>query len=121
MNRLADRRVLVVEDEALIAMDVEALLASEGCLVIGPVSNVLDALLILKKTQKLDGALLDVNLGHEQAFPVADALAAANVPFVLVSGYSALSIPLAHRNRPLVTKPYLDNMLLNTLCDLIEH
>ena len=72
---LARRRILVVEDEALIAMDLEWTLRQSGCEVVGPVATLGDAVRAAATEHPLDGAILDVNLGRERVFPVADLLA----------------------------------------------
>lgn len=105
MTALAGRRILVVEDDVLIALDVEHVLLQEGCAVAGPAGSVERALQEIA-AGGTDAALLDVNLGHEKVFPVADALAAAGIPFVLVTGHSQESLPQAHRGRPVLSKPY---------------
>ena len=79
-------RVLVVEDELILAMELERLLAGLGHAVLGPVPTVGRALRLLA-WQRPDAALLDVNLGGESATPVAAALLERGVPFVLVTGY----------------------------------
>jgi CheY-like chemotaxis protein len=114
MRALHHCRVLVVEDEVLVAMDMEMALGDAGCEVIGPVGSVADALAAVR-TQKLDAAVLDVNLGDQPAFPVADALAAAGIPFVWLTGHSPEVIPSRHRHRPLLTKPYLGAKLLDAI------
>lgn len=84
---LAGRRVLIVEDEFLLAMELEALFKRNGSEVIGPASTVEWALALIYN-DKPDLALLDVNLKGLRATPVAAALRARRVPFVLVTGYS---------------------------------
>ena len=103
---LAGLRILIVEDEFLLAMELEALLAQRGCLVLGPVSSVRHALAMLDNGQRPELALLDVNLKGERATPVAAALQARGVPFVLITGYSApqLSEPEL-RDAPRIDKP----------------
>jgi CheY-like chemotaxis protein len=90
---LAGKRILVVEDESLIAMLLEMALQDEGCIVVGPASRVAEALELAGDGQHLDGALLDVNLGGEAVFPVAEALASRAVPFLLLSGYGDQAVP----------------------------
>ena len=102
---LSGRRVLVVEDEFLLAMELEALLARGGCTVLGPASSVRQALAVLDGEQP-DIALLDVNLRGERATPVAAALQARGVPFVLITGYSQAQLSEPElRNAPRVDKP----------------
>jgi CheY-like chemotaxis protein len=91
-SRLSDKRVLVVEDEYLVAMDMSAYLEAAGARVVGPASNVRAALEAVEHTE-LDAAILDVNLRGEMAYPVADALTARGIPFVFTTGYDANAVP----------------------------
>jgi DNA-binding response OmpR family regulator len=105
---------MVVEDDALIAMALQIMLEDEGYVVVGPVSSV-QAAMAKVEAQKLDAAILDVNLGREMVFPVADALAAAHIPFVLVTGHSLAMLPAHHRQRPVLNKPFQQRELLDVL------
>jgi two-component SAPR family response regulator len=107
-------RVLIVEDEAIIAMDLEMMLQDEGCDVVATVSSVKAALEQIGQ-HEIDCAFLDINLGHEQVFPVADALAKKGVPFALLSGHTKAVVPPAHLNRPALPKPYLKKDVLKIL------
>ncbi|MEA2756081.1 MAG: hypothetical protein QOJ54_2370 [Aliidongia sp.] len=98
-------RVLVVEDELLIAMVIETLLADEGCQVVGPLGR-LGAALKAAEDEALDVALLDVNIEGAAVFPVADILARRGIPFAFVTGYGSGGVPTAYRDRPVLTKPY---------------
>src|SRR5688572_15276739 len=91
MNSLSDLRILVVEDELLIALALEDILLSFDCQVSGPVSQVEDAL-ALARSQTFDGALLDVNVRGRLVYPVAEELMARKVPIIFCSGYSDTSI-----------------------------
>src|SRR5262249_477527 len=86
--QLTHNGVLVVEDDYLVAMDIVRALERAGAEVIGPAPAVEAALDALEQTAP-DGAILDINLGGEMAFPVADALLARGVPFVFATGYDA--------------------------------
>ena len=99
--------VLVVEDEFLIAMDLEHTLRWHGWRVLGPAPTVGEALRLLDGGARPDAALLDVNLGGEPVTPVAQALAGLGVPFALVTAYAAdgLDGPLL-RAAPRVGKPF---------------
>ena len=89
--RLAGRRILLVEDEPLVALDVEEALRSLGCQVIGPAATLAEAMRLAEGAVPLpDAAVLDVNLGGQAAFPVADLLVRQNVPVVFATGYSEL-------------------------------
>ncbi|MGH6895389.1 MAG: response regulator [Geminicoccaceae bacterium] len=102
---LSGRRILVVEDEFLLAMELEALLERRGCTVLGPVPSVGQALAMLDG-EPPDVALLDVNLKGERATPVAAALIGRGVPFVLITGYSRLQLTEPElRHAPRIDKP----------------
>jgi CheY-like chemotaxis protein len=106
--------ILVVEDEALIAMDLQALLQRAGYRVLGPANSPAGALALLDAEQP-DLALLDVNLGGIDVFEVADALAKRNSLIVFLTGHTAQRLPENHRHRPLVAKPYLPQVLLQVI------
>ena len=118
------KRLLVVEDEFVIALDLQNLLEAAGHEVVALAASVADALALLdgggggdaepgrRRPPPLDGAVLDVNLRGEPATPVADALAARGVPFVFVSGYGAAGRPPGHEAAPVLAKPYSEGDLL---------
>lgn len=116
-QELAGRRVLVVEDEYLIASDVAEMLGRAGVDVVGPVASVRDALDALDPLP--DVASLDVKLGDETSFPIADELTRRGVPFVFATG-SPTDIPSAHRGRTVCQKPVLDAVLLQALIDALS-
>lgn len=105
VDTMADCRVLVVEDETLIAMDIEAALEAIGCKVVGPTGKLATALL-LASGEELDAAVLDVTIRGGKSFPVAEELLARGIPFVLASGYGDWSLPEKLRNQPRLTKPF---------------
>jgi CheY-like chemotaxis protein len=98
-------RVLVVEDEMLLAMLMVDTLVDLGCEVVGPVARVADGAR-LASSERLDGAILDINLAGADVFPVARELAARNIPFVFVSGYGTNDLPREWRDRPKLQKPF---------------
>jgi CheY-like chemotaxis protein len=108
---MAATRILVVEDEFLIALDIAGALEQAGLAVIGPVSTVGDALEAIAR-EEVHGALLDAHLAGEPVGRVADALKARNIPFAFVSGYGPEQLPPAHRGAPLVKKPFTGKDLL---------
>jgi CheY-like chemotaxis protein len=118
LDDLAGRRVLVVEDDPIIAATQKMILESAGCTVLGP-DRAVGAALRTIDAHPIDLALLDVNLGNEAVFPVADALAARGVPFVFLTGYSGGTLPPMHRKRPCLTKPCDDDDLLAALCNAL--
>jgi CheY-like chemotaxis protein len=108
---MAATRILVVEDEFLIALDIAGVLEQAGLAVIGPASTVGDALEAIAQ-EDVHGALLDAHLAGEPVGRVADALKARNIPFAFVSGYGREQLPSAHRGAPLVKKPFTGKDLL---------
>ena len=98
-------RILIVEDEPLIALTVEDMLVELGYEVAGTVGRLDEALAFVQREQ-IDGALLDVNLGRDKIDPVADALASRRCPFVFATGDGAGGLPAGHLNRPYVAKPF---------------
>ena len=102
---LKGRRVLVVEDEYMLAEDLREGLESQGAEVMGPVATVADALELLRSGPAPDLAILDINLGGEMAYPVADALRARDIPFIFATGYNAQAIPKAYADVPRAEKP----------------
>lgn len=103
-------RVLLVEDESLIAMSVEDMLYDLGCSLAATAASVDEA---LEKVGEggFDFALLDINLRGREVFPVADLLAERGVPFAFASGYGAAGLPPAFRDRAVVSKPFKMNDL----------
>ena len=104
---LAGLKVLVVEDEALVSMLLEDMLTDHGCEVVGAASRLSQALdLVADETLDFDAAILDVNLGGDPIFPVAEALAKRGAPFVFATGYGASGLPDHWRHRPTLQKPF---------------
>jgi DNA-binding response OmpR family regulator len=99
------RRVLVVEDEPLIAMLVGDWLIELQCEVAGTVSSVPAAMQIANR-ETLHAALLDVNLGGENSYSLADMLMAARVPVAFITGRDSSSLPERFRNAPVLCKPF---------------
>lgn len=112
-------RILVVEDEYIVAFDLCAELASMGVEVVGPAATVDHALHLAASTEPLHGALLDVNVGGRDVFPVADVLLGRNIPFVFATGYEKSMLPAAYRSMVQIDKPVLMSELgraIRTLC-----
>jgi CheY-like chemotaxis protein len=109
-------RVLIVEDESLLAMMVEDLVRDAGWSVAGMAASVDEAMRAVERGG-FDVALLDVNLAGRNAFPVAEVLLARGVPLVLATGYGVLEIREDLRHLPMVGKPYAAEQLLRTLRD----
>jgi PAS domain S-box-containing protein len=107
---LAGGSVMLVEDEALVAMAVIESLTGLGFLVIGPFSRVPDACRALQDSQ-IDAAILDINLNGEMVYSLAEILTARNIPFVFATGYGAESIERRFRHIPVLQKPIEKNTL----------
>ncbi|MPZ41533.1 MAG: response regulator [Rhizobiales bacterium] len=105
MNDNGTRRVLIVEDDVMIRMLIEDMLADLGFAVAAQAAKVHDAL-AAAKTADIDVAILDVNLSGETTGPVAEALAERGTPFVFATGYGEHGLPERFRDRPLLKKPF---------------
>jgi CheY-like chemotaxis protein len=98
-------RVLVVEDEMMIAMMLEDLLDGFGCRIVGPAADITKALALIA-AKAIDGAMLDVNLAGRAVDPVADELARLGIPFIFVTGYGRRELQENHNSRPTLAKPF---------------
>jgi PAS domain S-box-containing protein len=113
-------RILVIEDEALVALQLQADLESVGHTVIGPARS-LQAGLSLVKDATIDLALVDVSLGRETSAPIADELIARKVPFAFVTGYSDIAVLPEHlRKMPRLSKPYVLADVRRIIARLLE-
>ena len=112
---LSGRRVLVVEDESLVAMLLETILEDMGCTPVGPASNVDEGEAIARDTVDLDPALLDVNHAGRQVIPVAAVLKARGVPFVFSTGYGESGLPDEWRGNPTIQKPFTEAAVRDAL------
>jgi CheY-like chemotaxis protein len=115
---LEGKRILVAEDESLIALELESLLQGFGCEVVGPVSRV-DAILTSLAQGPLDGALLDVNLRGQQIFEVLPELIERGLPVIITSGYADQSLyPEEFRSLPRLSKPFVETAL-RKICEQV--
>ena len=105
MTVLTGLRVLIVEDEALIAMMAEDMVESVGCIVAGIAATIAEALAAVA-TLAFDVAMLDVNLNGDTSMAVATALKARRTPFLFTTGYGIGGIEAEHHDMPVLTKPY---------------
>ncbi len=116
---LAGKRVLIVEDEPLVAMELADHLAEAGAEIVGPVGNVPDALILIGREQ-FDAALLDANLAGMPVDDVAAALTRKNVPFAFVSGYGPESLPRSFAAAATLSKPFSAQQLLQLAAQLLD-
>ena len=112
-----ERRVLVVEDELLVAALLQDMLTDLGCAVVGPAARVAEALALIDG-EAIDAAVLDVNLNRELSYPVADALVARHIPFLFSTGYGVDRIPGEYASHRILQKPYHGSELGRALRDL---
>lgn len=98
-------RVLLVEDEIMVALLLEDMLADLGHRAVGPVAR-LDKAVELARREALDAAILDLNVGGKEVYPVADALAARGIPFIFSSGYGRNGLRAPYRDHPILQKPF---------------
>lgn len=98
-------KVLVVEDEMMIAMLIEDMLEELGCELIGPASKVERALELIA-SETIEIALLDVNLDGQATDAVAYELQRKGIPFVFATGYGATGVPKQHNDRTVLQKPF---------------
>ena len=115
IEALSGRRVLIVEDESLVAMLLETILEDMGCTPVGPASNIDEGLRLATEETPLDAALLDVNVAGRQVFPVAEALKARGVPFVFSTGYGEGGLPDEWRGQSTIQKPFTEAAVRDAL------
>ena len=118
MAKLTGYHVLLVEDEALIALDVAQGLIDEGAAVAGPTDNVADAKRLLVGS-KIDCAILDVNLGNESVAPLVRELEASRIPIVFVTGYEDHDLPVLWRTWPVLRKPMAKADLIDAVAQMV--
>lgn len=113
-NSLVDRRILVVEDEPMIAMLLEDMLSDLGCIPVGPAYN-LEQAFDLIQSERFDAAILDVNLAGQRTTTVAETLLGKGVPFIFATGYGAAGLAHQFSQHLVLTKPFQQNELERSL------
>lgn len=114
---MAAQRLLVVEDELLVALDIESILTEAGMVVVGPAASAAEALELIASTA-FDAALLDANLHGEPINDVAAALVERRIPFAYVTGYGRESLPPGFE-ATIITKPFDANQLVSATRELL--
>jgi CheY-like chemotaxis protein len=117
---LRDRRILVVEDEYVIAMSLQDALENAGSVVVGPVPSVDKAIQKIESEPDIDAAVVDVNLGGLLAYPVADMLIARKIPFVFTSGYDDNVLRERYSQVKNCPKPYLFQAMEEALVEAMS-
>jgi CheY-like chemotaxis protein len=118
ISLLSGRRILVVEDEVMVAWMLEDMLANLGCEVVGPATRIDQALTMLD-VEVFDAVVLDINLNGQKSYPVADALIARRVPFVFSTGYHRSSLLNGYTQFPMLQKPFAQSKLGEVLLHLL--
>ena len=117
-RELSNRKVLVVEDEMMIAMLIEDMLDEFGCKLVGPATNVPRALELIGK-ETVDVAVLDLNLDGKDTYAIADALRQNNVPFIFATGYGSTGMRPEYGDRPVLQKPFQAKDLETALAEAL--
>jgi CheY-like chemotaxis protein len=117
---LAGKRILVVEDEPLVSMDIAAGLEDAGAEVVGPAGTPDEALQLIEEVVSIDAALLDGNLRGSPVDDIAAALARQKIPFAFVTGYGNQSLPLPFRHATILSKPFSREQLVGATVHLVE-
>ncbi len=116
---VSGKKVLVIEDELLVAMGLEDTLSTLGCVVVGPVTTLEDAI-ALSPTVEADAAILDVNMRGQEIFPAARILAARGIPLIFCSGsVSCGPLPDGFAHMMQLPKPYTDRAVRDAVCALL--
>lgn len=102
---LSGKRILVVEDNYHLAAALGEQLTLSGAGVIGPVPDIEEAMAFLRSQRAICGAILDINLGGEMVFPVADELDRLSIPFIFTTGYDPEVVPPQHTDKLVLRKP----------------
>jgi len=118
-TELHGRRIMIVEDESLIAMLIEDQLDELGCVVAAQAASVAEACTELAGCA-VDAAMLDVNLRGEASYAVAEALAARGVPYLFTTGYGQAGLDPAYRDKPVLQKPFSTEALAAALSQLLH-
>lgn len=113
------RRVLIVEDEMMVAMLIEDMLGDLGCDIVGPAGRIEDALSIATEAA-IDAAVLDVNLNGHETYAVADVLERRGIPFLFATGYGASGLTERFRTAPVLQKPFQERDLARLLGEVLE-
>ena len=114
---LTGRRILIVEDEALVSLMLADVLESAGAVVVGPVSTVKAALDLLG-AEAIDCAILDIKLGDGISVPVAEALAALGIRFVIATGSD--TVPAGYNGAPVLHKVFLPEEMIEAMADILR-
>lgn len=111
MKPLAGKRILLVEDNYIIAMDLRRMIAALGAEIIGPANSIKAARALVGQGTRLDGAILDVRLDGGTSLPLAEELTSEGIPVILATGLDAAVLPEQFSGTPKLTKPYNEDTI----------
>ena len=114
-STLAGRRFLIADDNSTIANAMARVLNAQGFEIVGPAGNVNGAMALIAESERIDGAILDINLRGKMAYPVVDVLRAKGVPIVFMTGYDESSVQQGYSDVPCLRKPVTVEGLLQAL------
>ena len=118
----AEERILVVEDMYLVADEIVKMVREAGCEPVGPFAHVQDALAALDDDDvHIVGALLDINLGNETAYPIASELNRRQIPFIFLTGYGSSGVDPAFSGAPTLSKPFTRKQLHEAMSQRLLH
>jgi CheY-like chemotaxis protein len=115
---LLGSRILIVEDNMLLAETVADVLESAGARIVGPFMTMVEALERLSELTAIDGAILDIGLGDEESYPLAEALQTTGIPFMFLTGVERSDMPGAFARTPHMLKPFSDVRLVRKLVEI---
>ncbi|WEX11324.1 response regulator [Chelativorans sp. AA-79] len=118
-NNFDGLRIFIVEDEALVAMNLEMILEDLGCLIVGPAMRFDRAEAMIGGELAADVAILDVNVGGRQVFPLAHRLE-GRMPIIFATGYDQTGIPAEWHGRPMLQKPYTSEDVARALTRVLD-
>ena len=119
MSALRGKRVLLVEDEAVIAFAVEDILLDLGCQVVGPAFSLEEAI-AMASAEPIDAAILDVNLNDQRSYAVADELQRRGIPFLFATGYAEGGVGWDRSEVAVLPKPYRSEQIAAALGRLLN-
>lgn len=111
--------VLVVEDESLVLFNLEDTLTAMGCVIVGPAMRLQQARELVDASTEVDVAILDVNLGGQPIYPVAETLRDRNVRIVFATGYGRQGLPEQWQDYPVLMKPYTSDEVERVLREIV--
>jgi CheY-like chemotaxis protein len=112
------KRILVVEDEPIVALSLQDTLEDLGFVVVGPAFRVASAL-VLARGEAIDAAILDVNMAGEDSYGIAEALRARGIPYLFATGYGRQGLEAGHEHVPVLQKPYREAQVSAGLAALL--